>query len=62
MNYKTIILLIVGLLIIKFPQHIRQYKIYEIGEKPTKDFILIQRITGVVFVIISIVMLVLKID
>ncbi len=61
MNYKALLLLILGVLIIIFPQVIRYYRAYEYGEKPTKGFIIIQRITGVLFVILSIIMLILGI-
>ena len=58
---KAIILLILGVAIILFPQYVRYWRIDEIGEKPTRYFIITQRITGVLFVIISIVLLVLGI-
>ena len=62
MNYKAILLLILGVAIIIFPQYIRYWTIDEVGEKPTRFFIITQRITGVLFVIISIVLLVLGIS
>lgn len=62
MNYKAIILLILGLLILRFPQYIRHYRADELGEKPTKDFIIIQRITGILFVVISIILIILGIN
>lgn len=62
MNYKAILLLILGLLIIRFPQYIRYYRADELGEKPTSDFIIIQRITGILFVLISVILLILGIN
>ncbi len=62
MNYKAILLLIIGVATIIFPQYVREYKASEIGKKPTRDFIIIKRITGALFVIISIVLLVLGIE
>lgn len=62
MNYKAILLLLFGIAIIAYPQYVREYKAYEIGKKPTRDFIIIQRITGVIFVIVSIILFVLDIE
>jgi len=61
MNYKAILLLILGVAIIIFPKYVRYWRADEIGEKPTRNFIKIQRVTGFLFVIISIVLLVLDI-
>ncbi len=61
MNYKAILLLILGLLITVFPQYIRHYRADELGEKATRDFIIIQRITGILFVVISIILVILGI-
>jgi succinate dehydrogenase hydrophobic anchor subunit len=61
MNNKGIFLLLFGITIILFPQYVRKYRAYEVGKKLTKDFIVIQRITGVLFVIIAIIILVLDI-
>jgi hypothetical protein len=55
LNYKSILSLIFGILIVIFPQYIRKYKLYERKEEITKEFITIQRITGCVIIIISIV-------
>jgi hypothetical protein len=62
MNYKAMLLLILGLAIIMFPGFIRYYRADELGKKATRDFIFIQRMTGILFVLISIILLALGIN
>ncbi len=62
MNYKAVLLLILGLLLIRFPQFIRYYRADELGEKATRDIIIIQRIMGILFVLISVILLILGIN
>lgn len=53
---ECILLIIFGILILIFPKYIRTYTVDEIGKKVSRKFIICQRVTGVIFIIIAIVM------
>lgn len=57
MNYNAIIVILIGIAVCLFPKYIREYKAYEWGEEKSSTFIRSQRITGVVFIILGIILL-----
>ncbi len=62
MNYKAISLLVFGIGIIALPQYVRQYKVFEWRQVKSRSFIITQRLTGVLFIIIAILMIILNIE
>ena len=53
---ECILLIIFGILRLIFPKYIRRYTVNEIGKKVSNEFIVCQRVTGLIFIIIAIVM------
>lgn len=51
-----------GVLIVIFPEQMRQHKAYEWGRKKPRWFIVDQRITGCALIILAIVLMVLGIE